>query len=98
MSEKSVKIAVMEEKDLAEKLMLEGYAHLYVWEDGPDVDYPEHTHRVESAHIILSGEMSMTMNGETKTFRTGERCDLPAGIVHSVRTGPQGCRYLIAER
>jgi hypothetical protein len=40
----------------------------------------------------------MTMNGKTKTYRTGDRCDLPAGIVHSARTGPQGCRYLIAER
>jgi hypothetical protein len=42
--------------------------------------------------------MSMTMNGETKTYRTGDRCDLPAGIMHSAKTGPQGCRYLIAER
>ena len=98
MVEKSVKIGAMEEKDLAEQLILEGYAHLYVWEDGPDVQYREHTHRAESAHIILKGEMSMTMNGETKTYRTGDRCDLPAGIVHSARTGPQGCRYLIAER
>jgi quercetin dioxygenase-like cupin family protein len=88
----------MEEKDLADQLILEGYVHLYVWEDGPDVFYPEHTHRAESAHIILSGEMSMMMNGETKTFRAGERCNLPAGIMHSAKTGPAGCRYLIAER
>jgi len=95
---KSVKIGAMEEKDLAEQLILEGYAHLYVRDDGPNVEYREHTHRAESAHIILNGEMSMTMNGKTKTYRTGDRCDLPAGIVHSARTGPQGCRYLIAER
>ena len=95
---KSVKIGAMEEKDLAEQLILEGYAHLYVRDDGPNVEYREHTHRAESAHIILNGEMSMTMNGNTKTYRTGDRCDLPAGIVHSARTGPQGCRYLIAER
>ena len=98
MIEKSVKIGAMEEKDLAEQLILEGYAHLYVRDDGPNVEYREHTHRAESAHIILNGEMSMTMNGKTKTYRTGDRCDLPAGIVHSARTGPQGCRYLIAER
>ena len=88
----------MEEKDLAEELLHEGYMHLYVWEDGPNVDYPEHEHRVESAHIILNGEVSMTMNGETRTFRAGDRCNLPAGIRHSARTGPQGCRYLIGER
>jgi len=94
----SAKIGPMEEKDLAEQLILEGYCHLYVWEDGPNREYTEHTHRAESAHIILKGEMSMTMNGETKTYHTGERCNLPAGIMHSARTGPEGCRYLIAER
>jgi quercetin dioxygenase-like cupin family protein len=90
MVEKSVKMGTMEEKDLAEQLILEGYSHLYVWEDGPGVDYKEHTHRAESAHIILSGEMSMTMNGETKTYRTVDRCDLPAGIIHSAKTGTHG--------
>jgi len=88
----------MEVKDLAEQLLYEGYVHLYVQDDGPNIDYPEHQHRAESAHIILCGEMSMTMNGETKTFRAGERCDLPAGVRHSAKTGPQGCRYLIGER
>jgi len=45
----------MEDKDLAQQLIQEGYVHLYVWEDGPNVDYPEHQHRAESAHIILNG-------------------------------------------
>lgn len=102
MIQESVKMGAMEkkldEKDLAEKLILEGYSHLYVKEDGPDVQYHEHTHRAESAHIILNGEMSMTMNGETRTYCIGDRCDLPAGIMHSAKTGPHGCRYLIAER
>ena len=98
MVQNSVKIGAMEEKELAEQLILEGYFHLYVGEDGPDVEYSEHTHRAESAHIILEGEMSMTMNGETRTYHRGERCDLPAGIMHSAKTGPQGCRYLIGER
>ncbi|HUL35090.1 MAG TPA: cupin domain-containing protein [Candidatus Eisenbacteria bacterium] len=88
----------MEENRLAEELLREGYAHLYVWEDGPNVDYPEHQHRAESTHIILKGEMTLTMNGESKTYRNGDRCDLPAGIRHSARIGPQGCRYLIGER
>ena len=88
----------MEVKDLAEQLLCEGYVHLYVWEDGPHVHYPEHEHRAESTHIILNGEMSMTVDGETKIYRAGERFDLPAGTRHSAKTGPQGCRYLIGER
>jgi quercetin dioxygenase-like cupin family protein len=53
---------------------------------------------VQTTHIILSGEMALTMDGVTKTYRAGERCDVPANAVHSARMGPKGCRYLIGER
>ena len=86
------------EKSIAAELQLEGCRHTYVWEDGPNVFYLEHTHQEETAHIILSGEMSLTIKGRSKSYKAGERCDLPAGTVHSARMGPQGCRYLIGER
>lgn len=53
---------------------------------------------METAHVILRGEMTLTMDGCTVTYRPGERCDVAAGAVHSARMGPQGCRYLIGER
>jgi quercetin dioxygenase-like cupin family protein len=88
----------MTERDLISQLQHEGFAHAYVWEDGPHTRYPDHTHRMETAHIILSGEMTLTMNGASKTYRTGERCDVPANAVHSALMGLNGCRYLIGER
>jgi quercetin dioxygenase-like cupin family protein len=88
----------MDEKSLATQLRKEGFSHTYVWEDGPNAHYPDHTHAEETAHIVLHGEMALTMGGHTQTYRAGQRCDVPAGAVHSARMGPQGCRYLIAER
>ena len=88
----------MDEKQLARTLELEGFGHTYVWQDGPNVWYPDHTHATETAHIILSGEMTLTMAGHGHTYCAGERCDGPAGAVHSARMGPRGCRYLIGER
>ena len=88
----------MEERELADQLIREGYSHLYVWEDGPHVDYPEHQHRADSAHIVLNGEMTITSDGETRLYRTGDRVDVPAGVKHSAKAGPMGCRYLIGER
>ena len=88
----------MDEKQLARTLEQEGFGHTYVWQDGPNTSYPDHTHATETAHIILSGEMTLTMGGRSHTYRTGERCDVPAGAVHSARMGPTGCRYLIGER
>jgi len=88
----------MDEKKIAEQLRREGFEHTYVWQDSANAFYPEHTHETETAHVILDGEMTLTMNGESRTFCAGERCDVPAGTVHSARMGPKGCRYLIGER
>ncbi|HTP69751.1 MAG TPA: cupin domain-containing protein [Dongiaceae bacterium] len=86
------------EKDLTAQLVSEGFTHTYVWEDVPNARYPNHRHPVETAHIILSGEMTLTLNGVSKSYREGDRCDVPAEAVHAARMGPQGCRYLIGER
>jgi quercetin dioxygenase-like cupin family protein len=88
----------MEEKQLARTLEQEGFRHTYVWQDAPNAAYPNHTHPTETAHIILSGEMTLTMGGASRTCKAGERCDVPAHAVHSARMGPSGCRYLIGER
>jgi len=88
----------MDEQKLARDLEREGFRRTYVWQDGPDVYYPDHQHSEETAHIILSGEMTLTMAGATRTCRAGDRCDVPAGATHSARMGVRGCRYLIGER
>jgi quercetin dioxygenase-like cupin family protein len=82
-----------------EQLRQEGFRHVYVWQDGPHAFYPDHTHAVATAHIILDGEMTLTCGGSTVTYAAGERPpDVPAGAVHSARMGPHGCRYLIGEK
>ena len=88
----------MNEKELATQLEREGFGHTYVWEDRPNVFYPEHTHETETAHTILSGEMTLTMSAQANTYREGERCDVPAGALHAAKIGPRGCSYLIGER
>ena len=88
----------MNETELARALQQEGFRQTYVWQDAPNTAYPDHTHATETAHIILQGEMTLTTNGAWRTYRAGERCDVPAGAVHSARMGADGCRYLIGER
>jgi len=85
-------------KSLERQLHNEGFLHTYVWQDGPNAHYPDHTHAAETAHIILEGEMTLTQGDLTHTYGAGERCDVPAGAVHSARMGPRGCRYLIGEK
>jgi mannose-6-phosphate isomerase-like protein (cupin superfamily) len=88
----------MDAQALEKQLHAEGFSHTFVWQDDPDVFYPDHTHSKLTAHIILDGEMTLTMNGKARTYRAGDRCDVPAGAVHSARMGLRGCRYLIGEK
>ena len=84
---------------LEEQLRLEGFSRVFVWEDGPHAFYPDHTHAVDTAHVILAGEMTLTCGGSTAKYSAGERPpDVPANVVHSARMGPQGCRYLVGEK
>jgi quercetin dioxygenase-like cupin family protein len=71
--------------ELEIRLHAEGFQHTYVCEDGPDRHYSDHTHPVETAHIILEGEMTLTMDGRNTIYRASERCDVPAGCMHAAR-------------
>ena len=88
----------MDISELERQLRSEGFCRTYVWEDGPNVHYSEHTHAMETAHIILAGEMTLTTGGRSVTYQVGERCDVAAGALHAASMGPTGCRYLIGEK
>ena len=88
----------IDEKSLAARLQQEGFRQTYIWQDGPNAFYPEHVHKDETAHIILSGEMTLIIDDDSKTYCAGERCDVPAGVAHAARMGRSGCRYLAGER
>ena len=88
----------MNEQELAAQLQREGYTHSYVWEDSAGKRYPDDTHALATANIILSGEITITVRGESHLYRSGDRCDIPAKTIHSAVMGPKGCRYLVGER
>lgn len=88
----------MNEKELEEQLRSEGFSGIFVHRDSPNAFYPEHTHLGITAHIVLDGEITVTSEGQTLTYKTGERFDVPSGEVHSASIGPEGCRYMIGEK
>jgi len=88
----------MDAKEWEARLHWEGFAHTFVWQDGPNVFYPDHTHGAITAHVILEGEMTLILQGRTQTLRAGDRFDVTAETVHSARMGPAGCRYVVGEK
>lgn len=88
----------MDEKEWEKKLREEGFRTVFVWRDNPSAFYPDHTHAGTTAHIILEGEMTITSEGKTRAFRSGDRFDIPANTVHSAKIGPTGRKYIIGEK
>ena len=66
----------MGEQTLEMQLHSEGFRTTYVWQDAPGAFYPEHTHATETAHIILSGEMTLVMKRRVENILSGRslRC------------------------
>lgn len=88
----------MKTKAWEKKLREEGFTRTFTWSDGPAAYYPDHTHDGVTAHIILDGEMTLTSEGQSRTYKAGDRFDVPAHTVHSAQMGPAGCRYLVGEK
>ena len=88
----------MNEKELENLLKEEGFSGIFVHTDRPGAYYPDHTHNGVTAHIVLEGEITVSSGGTAKTYKPGERFDVPAGAVHSATIGPGGCRYMIGEK
>ncbi|PYV18779.1 MAG: hypothetical protein DMG21_03570 [Acidobacteria bacterium] len=90
-------VLMVQRQDWEKALRQDGFRQIYTWEDGPNASYPDHSHAGATAHVILEGEMTVTSEGRTETYKAGDRFDVPANALHSARMGPAGCRYLIGE-
>lgn len=67
-------------------------------------EIPGHTHNTEHAHpfevraLMLDGELSLSCDGQTRTYRAGEVFTMAAGREHVEHFGAAGARYLVGRR
>lgn len=86
------------EAEHRKQLEREGFSAVFVQRDGAGKHYPPHTHSEISAHIILEGNMELTVEGKRNDLNPGDRFDVPANAVHDATIGARGCTYLIGEK
>ncbi|MCE9527752.1 MAG: cupin domain-containing protein [Pirellulaceae bacterium] len=53
-----------------------------------------HSHPHEQMGMLLEGELTFTIGGETKTLQPGEMWRIPGGIVHSAVAGNKPVKAL----
>jgi quercetin dioxygenase-like cupin family protein len=57
-----------------------------------------HSHPFEARALILSGEITLKVDGSEHCFRPGEVFQLARGQPHEERYGPSAVRYLVGRR
>ncbi len=67
------------------KLEAEGYTELRVCPLPPKVDTGEHTHEVQTSHIILTGELKIKDISGVKYFKPGDFVEFPVGTTHKAK-------------
>ena len=51
----------------------------FVFEEG--VSFPDHSH-CDQRGIVISGEMTMEIDGQTNLYQPGDSYEVPEGVVH----------------
>lgn len=80
-------------------LQSQGYDPVYVWDGKPNEVDEEHSHEFETKLHVLEGEIHLKITGDKDyTLKSGDELDIPKGQIHSAITGPEGCKYIVAEK
>lgn len=60
----------------------------------PDAPAAEHHHVEQQIAVVLSGELTFTVGGETQVMHAGDCVVIPPNVPHGGVAGPEGCRAL----
>jgi mannose-6-phosphate isomerase-like protein (cupin superfamily) len=90
----SLLLKYMTREEWEKQLQSEGVTDIKLRDEKPDFFLADHTHDVTVAHVILSGEMTLTVEGKPSVLKEGDRMDIPAHAVHSAKMGESGCVFL----
>lgn len=57
-----------------------------------------HTHDVDVLLMVTEGEFTVTVNGDPRLLRPGDRLTMAAGCQHRERAGPEGVAFIAGRR
>lgn len=74
--------------------------HPYSWSNGPGDVYPAHSHPFHKVIYVVRGSITWILpeSNQQMETRAGDRLELPRGVLHAARVGPEGVTCLEAHR
>lgn len=85
-------------KEWEQQLECEQFTKIWVAEDHAGFVYAEHSHPVDTVHVVLKGSLMSRTDGQVVEMKAGDRWDVPKNTLHGSTIGPQGCTYLTGIR
>jgi quercetin dioxygenase-like cupin family protein len=80
------------------RLKAERYPEIRETELVPNCHNAEHNHPFDVLALVLEGEITLTVAGTARTYRSGDEFSMAAGCQHVEDVGPAGVRYLVGRR
>jgi len=88
----------MDNQAFEDALRREGFGEIEIGEKPANHRASEHAHQFDVSALVLSGAITLTCDGQERTYAAGDRFDMAAGKSHIEAVGPQGVRYLVGRR
>lgn len=75
----------------------QGFLHVYDWYDKADTKHLPHSHKDKVTMYIVQGSVTFTFADEEIPLSFGACFDVPVGLEHTAKVGPEGCTYVVGE-
>lgn len=88
----------MQRETFLAELAAAGYDQVLTVQREPDGFVDTHSHPFEARALILSGELTLQVDGVQRVYPQGSVFHLAAGQPHVERYGPSGVTYLVGRK
>jgi quercetin dioxygenase-like cupin family protein len=88
----------MQRETFLAELAASGFGEALTVQREPDGFVDLHSHPFEARALILSGLLSLQVDGVERVYPQGSVFHLPAGQPHVERYGPAGVTYLVGRK
>ena len=88
----------MQESEFRLQLQKLGYAEPMAREYEANLSGKLHTHEFSAMLLVIRGSFSLAMENESISLSPGDVYEVPAGVQHDERTGPDGATVLLAKK
>ena len=88
----------MDRASFEARLKAEGFPEIRVNEMPAGRHNAEHSHPFDVRALVLDGDITLTVQGEARTYRAGDEFSMNAGCAHVEDIGAHGVKYLVGRR